>query len=443
MRLRSWLFLWGILTLAGTCLAATPPPPPPPAPISSEAEKIYSDARERLLQIRTLVINTGQQSTLGSGFFVSADGLAITNYHVVSQYAVDPQTYNLQYAAPDGSSGALTLIAVDVVNDLALLRADTGGRKFFEFEPIPSSPQSLKGKRLFALGNPLDIGFTIVEGTYNGLVDHSYNERIHFTGAINAGMSGGPAVTAGGKVVGINVAKSVNNELVSFLVPAKFAVALLDRARAGKPLVLANTRQDIGRQLDGWQSGLYGMLLQQSANYAIYGSYKVLDGKMPWFNCWSSTNAGDTPKPLAVQNTTSCLLETDLFFENDLRTGVINISYTYAKNGSLNKFQFSKFVERYHSISPLDDYKGQYYTKRYCHENFIAPDPAGHRPPLEAVWCAQAYRDYDDITDVSLTAVTQDSDSEALIARISMKGVSYGNALAMADRFLGAIQWNR
>ena len=42
---------------------------------------------------------------------------------------------------------------------------------------------------------------------YNGLVERSYNERIHFTGALNPGMSGGPAVTADGRVVGINVSK--------------------------------------------------------------------------------------------------------------------------------------------------------------------------------------------------------------------------------------------
>ena len=45
------------------------------------------------------------------------------------------------------------------------------------------------------MGNPLDLGFTIVEGTYNGFVEKSYNPRMHFTGAINPGMSGGPAVT--------------------------------------------------------------------------------------------------------------------------------------------------------------------------------------------------------------------------------------------------------
>jgi S1-C subfamily serine protease len=53
------------------------------------------------------------------------------------------------------------------------------------------------------IGNPLDLGFTIVEGTYNGLVDKSYDERIHFSGSINPGMSGGPVAAATGASSGV------------------------------------------------------------------------------------------------------------------------------------------------------------------------------------------------------------------------------------------------
>src|SRR5437870_4073940 len=70
---------------------------------SSVAEGIYAAAPPRLLQIRTLVADAGQQASIGSGFLVSADGLAITNYHVVSQVVLEPKTYRLEYAAADGS----------------------------------------------------------------------------------------------------------------------------------------------------------------------------------------------------------------------------------------------------------------------------------------------------------------------------------------------------
>ena len=47
-----------------------------------------------------------------------------------------------------------------------------------------------RGERIYSLGNPLDIGFAVTEGTYNGLVQRSFYPRIFFGGALNPGMGG-------------------------------------------------------------------------------------------------------------------------------------------------------------------------------------------------------------------------------------------------------------
>src|SRR5947209_8400681 len=102
---------------------------------SAAAERVYETAKPRILQVRTLLQAAGRQSSIGSGFLVGADGLALTNYHVVSQFALDPRTYRLEYLAPDGSRGPLELLALDVAHDLAVVKVDRGGLAGFEFDP--------------------------------------------------------------------------------------------------------------------------------------------------------------------------------------------------------------------------------------------------------------------------------------------------------------------
>src|SRR6185369_5102152 len=194
MPLRSALVLAAGLLAAG--LSSAQPPPDTPPPLSSAAERVYESAKPRILQVRTLLQAAGRQSSIGSGFLVNADGLAITNYHVVSQFALDPRTYRLEYLAPDGAKGALKLLAIDVANDLAAVKLERTSMPFFEFDPRALAGRLPKGERIYAMGNPLDLGFTIVEGTYNGPVDKTYDKRIHFSGAINPGMSGGPVTGA-------------------------------------------------------------------------------------------------------------------------------------------------------------------------------------------------------------------------------------------------------
>jgi serine protease Do len=411
---------------------------PPLPPLSSSAERVYEMSRPKILQIRTLLQGAGRQTTIGSGFLVSADGLAITNYHVISQFALDPKTYKLEYLAPDGARGALKLLAIDVPNDLAVVRLERAGPPHFEFDPRALSGRLPKGERIYAMGNPLDLGFTIVEGTYNGFVAKSYDERIHFSGAINPGMSGGPVTSADGRIVGVNVAKRVDGEQVGFLVPAKHAAALVERARKGPPLVVDKAREEVGRQLDAWQSGFFEALRTTGFRRTSYGRYRGLESAAPWITCWAATNSDQVPPARTALNTTRCSSETGIFVSDRILTGRVEFSYSYYKAVGLNAFQFAKELSQRGS-GALDARGGRRLTEQECRDDFVTIAPG--RPALRVTWCMRAYREFEGLYNVTVVALTQDRDREALLAQLTMQGVSHANAVALSRRFLEAIEW--
>jgi serine protease Do len=425
------------LLLIGASIYAGPAWAAPDA--SSAAEDIYASAPPRLLQLRTLVADAGRQISIGSGFLVSADGLAVTNYHVVSQVVLEPRTYRLEYAAADGSHGDVHVLGVDLPNDLAIVRLDKHDASFFSFDAAAIAGNLVKGERLYSMGNPLDLGFTIIEGTYNGAVEHSYSEQIHFTGALNPGMSGGPTVNAQGTVVGINVATRRGGQLISFLVPARFAAALAERVHGREPP--SDLRAEVVRQLISSRTELYKAFSAKDFRSDAIGAYRAPATAVPWFNCWSSTNAGAIPKPRASINSISCSSETGLFVASDLHTGAVQINHSYIRAIDLNQFQLATVLTQ--QSQPRLMVGGpfrKWYTPERCHEDFVSAGPGAEHPPLRVVWCSQGYRAFEGLYDVVLTAVTQDHGSEALVSRLSLQAVGYDDAMLIGKRFLEAVQ---
>src|SRR5580765_5145553 len=118
----------GLATSAFAQPASAPAPPPAPAaaasaPISLSARKVYEQARSQLVQIRTVLKGRASQTSVGSGFLVSAQGHIITNFHVVSEAALKPDRHDLVYVTADGREAPLSILQLDVLHDLALLKA--------------------------------------------------------------------------------------------------------------------------------------------------------------------------------------------------------------------------------------------------------------------------------------------------------------------------------
>src|SRR5580765_8703303 len=328
---------------AASAAPAVPPEAAASAPISLSARKVYEQARSQLLQIRTVLKGRASQTSVGSGFLVSREGHIVTNFHVVAEAALKPERHDLVYVTADGREAPLSILQLDVLHDLALLKAADAAKPAAGFDALAFRPDAQplsQGERIYSLGNPLDVGFAVTEGTYNGLVKRSFYPQIFFGGALSGGMSGGPALDEQGLVVGINVARRVDGEQVSFLVPARFALALLARGRDATPIKTAAYGL-VTDQLMQHQQALTERFIAQGWKTDTHPRYKVPVPVDTFMRCWGSSEPSRTGG-LDLERS-DCVMDTRIFV-GDYTTGAIGVrheSYDGAKLGTL------RFAARY------------------------------------------------------------------------------------------------
>jgi S1-C subfamily serine protease len=403
--------------------AALPPP-------SSAAQQLYSSARADLLQIRMLLRNGRSQSTVGSGFMVGTSNLVLTNYHVVSQMALDPDVYVGEYVDTDGNSGPVELLAVDVLHDLAVVRINRSGTGFFK---VPERTVKLtQGQYLYSLGNPLDLGFAISEGSYNGVVTRSFYDQLMFTGPINSGMSGGPSVTGAGTVAGVNVSKRRDGELVSFLVPVKYAQELLRKvATQGAPP--RDFAPLIGQQLLVHQRGMIDRLLEKPLSVKSMGPYLVPVRESEQVRCWGRSNI-KAEAPYA-SDAISCAMEAAIYVSDSQQTGYVSMTHQYLRSPALHPLRFAFLATNQFRVDRIGKRKDRHLTGPSCTEQFVATQSL----PLRAVTCVRAYRKFPGLYNFTLLTASTDDANASLQSRLDVAGVSYENGMRVARAFLMAL----
>ena len=409
---------------------------PVAAPISLSARKVYEQARSQLVQIRTVLKGRASQTSVGSGFFVSAQGHIITNFHVVSEAALKPERHDLVYVTADGREAPLRILQLDVLHDLALLKAADVAPKPFDALPFRPEARSLaQGERIYSLGNPLDVGFAVTEGTYNGLVRRSFYPQIFFGGALSGGMSGGPALDEAGQVIGINVARRVDGEQVSFLVPASFATALLANGRNAAPIG-APAYGIVTDQLMQHQAALTDRFIAQGWKLATHPRYKVPVPTDTFMRCWGSSEPSRTGG-LDLERS-DCVMDTRIFV-GDYTTGAISLRHESYEGGKLGALRFAARYAASFRNEGFTRLRAEYQTKPQCHEDYV--DQGGL--PLRAVVCLRAYKKLPQLYDLSVLVATLDQGTAGVQGRFDAQGVSFPNAQKLAAHYLGAYGWPR
>ncbi len=401
-----------------------------PTQVSRDAQRAYETTRDKLVQVRTLLRNTNTQASVGSGFFVSADGLLITNFHVASQLALEPDQYRGVAVAVDGREIDVQLLAFDVQHDLALLRVKRAeGDTATPMLAFRAKEQPLaRGERIYSLGNPLDIGFAVTEGTFNGLVQRSFYPRIFFAGALNPGMSGGPALDDAGRVIGVNVAKRLDGELVSFLIPGEFAQVLLERAAKAKPIT-NKSHTEVARQLLEHQARVSQRFLATPFKTQLQSGYRIPVPDDALARCWGRARDPDF-KAFDIERT-NCQLDSQLF-TGESSTGAIRIR-SEAYNAP--KFSALRFASMYSKSMRNEVLATRGFAKKTaseCSERFVDRDGM----PMRVAVCFTAYRKLPGLYDASAVVMSLNRPNQGVQGRIDIQGFSFENALALVGYYV-------
>jgi serine protease Do len=206
-----------------------------------------------------------RQYTLGqgSGFFISADGYAVTNNHVVDK------AEHVDVTTDDGKTYTAKVIGTDDRTDIALIKVE--GRSDFPFVHLADKPPRI-GDWVLAVGNPFGLGGTVTAGIVSArgrdIGAGPYDDFIQIDAAVNKGNSGGPTFDLDGNVIGVNTAifsPSGGSVGIAFDIPAETVKAVVTQLKDHG----AVTRGWIGVQIQPVTNEIADSLGMRSARGAL------------------------------------------------------------------------------------------------------------------------------------------------------------------------------
>jgi serine protease Do len=165
---------------------------------------------------------------MGTGIVVDARGYIVTNYHVVDGVE------SLRVTLVDGSTYTASVVDVDHVHDLAIIRIRPG--RSLPVMPMGTSSDLMLGESVIAVGNAYGYENTVTSGIVSALSrdvevneKQSYKNLIQTDASINPGNSGGPLINMAGEVIGINVAIRAGAQRIGFAIPIDDARRVIAR----------------------------------------------------------------------------------------------------------------------------------------------------------------------------------------------------------------------
>lgn len=181
------------------------------------SDEIYAKCAPSVFLISTYDVR-GDAYATGSGFFVDANGTAVTNYHVIEN------AFKVDISTTDGKVYSdVKVLAYSITHDIAILKVGGSG---FPYLTIGDSSKIKGGEVVYAIGNPRGLTSSITDGLISNVRREDYDNRIQISVPISPGNSGGALINGKGAVIGITQSTLVTGQNLNFAVPINMAMEL-------------------------------------------------------------------------------------------------------------------------------------------------------------------------------------------------------------------------
>jgi len=368
---------------------------------------------------------------VGSAFFVDAEGLLATSYHVVRDVVYEPGRYSAQVELAGLGRFEAEVIHVEASHDLALLRVGVEPPHLFAFSERPPE----RGSRMFSLGHPADLATSVVEGTFNGSVEHRVSPRFHFTGSVNPGMSGGPAITREGLVVGINVSTAGNQ--LSFLVPAAEVESLLEAYREGGKAAHGTLLERVEQQFVDLHGDFLGPLLDAPLATIPLGGFRVPSGMSEALDCSAMSVDPEDDRFGGVRHT--CETSDRLLAYQRNSTQLLSMVHIQLEEIDLGSLRFhAAYTEFFQNLDQWLHEGNDQASAYACEEANVAA-----AVKLRITFCARRNQEMPSLHDIFVRSAVIGKPVEGVVSTLRIGAVPLPLARRFLRRYLEGFSWGR
>ena len=397
-----------------------------------DSKQIFERIRPSVVEVQTKTRGNQGIAAAASGFLVHRKDWIVTNYHAVTEALFEPADNELSVVTHSGARVPAQVVAVDVVHDLAILQLKTA----LSAPVLPLREQwPAKGEAGYSMGKPGQYQHSIVGGTFNGVIDEGSAPQIVFSGAINPGMSGGPTLDAMGRVVGINVASSTENQLLGLAVPAQALAKLIEQHSPAEPPDNSALRKGIASQFAAHGRLQLQAMPQDGMAVRQLGPFQVLGDLSADKEC--ETSRHDAPGRRYRMLEQRCDSAMGLYIMPKLYAGQMVTGAFWLQGKNLGRLEMARLVERrlndLRRISEEDTTPARW----TCHEQRLSA-AGGLAVHLHA--CQRPVAKLPGLYDYRFRYAPLVQGQDALVVAMGLSGFDKDTARAVLRRSLAALR---